>query len=142
MRGGAGPDGGGRVGWRSGRRRGRRLRSVPAPPLLISRESQTDMSRTIQTRGRASARAQTAAAQRIAEMSARAITAALLLRTLAATAIVGQSTDAIAVQATPRKLSLAEAVEIAQRNNPGWLSTQNDQEVADWQVREAYASFL
>jgi hypothetical protein len=35
------------------------------------------MSRTTQTRGRASARAQTAAAQRIAEMSARAITAAL-----------------------------------------------------------------
>ena len=84
------------------------------------------------------------AGHRIAEMMARAVTAALLLLALAVTALVGQSTDAIAVPGTAavRQLSLAEAIEIAQRNNPRWLSTRNDQEVADWQVREAYASFL
>lgn len=64
----------------------------------------------------------------------RALGAALVLLALAATALVGQQ--------APRTLSLAEAVELAKRNNPGWLSTRNDQEAADWQVREAYASLL
>jgi outer membrane protein TolC len=80
---------------------------------------------------------QTAAALRIAEISARALAAALMLLALAATALVAQAPT------TPvRTLSLAEAVALAERNNPLWLSTRNDQEVADWQVREAYASLL
>ncbi|MEJ2541790.1 MAG: TolC family protein [Gemmatimonadota bacterium] len=41
-----------------------------------------------------------------------------------------------------RSLSLSEAVEIAVRNNPVYLSRANDQAAADWQAREAYGSLL
>lgn len=74
------------------------------------------------------------AAGRIAEVLARAVVSALVLLGLAVTALVGQE--------PPRTLTLAQAVALAERNNPRYRSTQNDQEAADWQVREAYASFL
>ncbi len=62
------------------------------------------------------------------------LAAALVLLALAASGLIGQD--------APRTLSLADAVGLAKRNNPGFLSIRNDQEVSDWQVREAYASFL
>jgi outer membrane protein len=86
---------------------------------------------------RSGSTATAAAAGRIAEMAARAFAAALLLLALGVTALVAQQP----AQA-PRTLSLAQAIELAQRNNPNWLSTRNDQDVADWQVRESYASLL
>ncbi|MGH7483557.1 MAG: TolC family protein [Longimicrobiales bacterium] len=46
-----------------------------------------------------------------------------------------------AAQASPG-LSLEEAVELARRNNPGYLAQRNDEHVADWNLREAYGSLL
>lgn len=69
---------------------------------------------------------------------ARPAAAVLLLLVLTATRLVGQEHAAASV----RQLTLAEAIELATRNNPRYLSARNDQEVADWQVRQAYASFL
>jgi len=45
-------------------------------------------------------------------------------------------------QVAPDELTLQEAVELAKANNPTFLSTQNDQSAADWQVRESYAQFV
>jgi outer membrane protein len=59
--------------------------------------------------------------------------AALVLLALAATSLVGQEV---------RELTLQEAIRIAKRNNPAFLSRANDQEPADWQVREAYGQLL
>jgi outer membrane protein len=39
-------------------------------------------------------------------------------------------------------LTLAEAIELAQRNNPDFQAQRNDAVPADWRVREAYAAFL
>lgn len=64
---------------------------------------------------------------------ARVAAGALLLLVTAATALVGQEA---------RRLSLAEAISIAQRSNPGFQMTANDQAPADWNVREAYGQFL
>ena len=58
---------------------------------------------------------------------------ALLLLALTASPLLAQ---------TPRALSLADAVALARRNNPGFLSVRNDEEASAWQVREAYASLL
>jgi len=48
--------------------------------------------------------------------------------------------------ATPREpaatLTLEEALQLARRNNPAYLSTRNDAGVADWEVREAYGRLL
>jgi len=60
--------------------------------------------------------------------------AALVLLALSATSLLGQQ--------APGELTLAEAIALAKTNNPGFLSTQNDQASADWQVREAYAQFV
>lgn len=42
----------------------------------------------------------------------------------------------------PPALSLQEALEIARRNNPAFLSTANDQTVAEWNVRAAYGALV
>lgn len=42
----------------------------------------------------------------------------------------------------PLRLSLEEAVALALRSNPGFQSIRNDEEVAEWQVRSAWASLL
>lgn len=42
----------------------------------------------------------------------------------------------------PAALTLAEALELARRNSPTFLTVRNDVGVADWAVREAYGSFL
>lgn len=60
--------------------------------------------------------------------------AALVFLALLATSLIGQM--------VPQQLTLEEAVGLAKTNNPLFLSTQNDQTAANWQVREAYASFL
>lgn len=39
-------------------------------------------------------------------------------------------------------LTLEEAIGIARRNNPDYLAQRNDDGVADWTVRQSYASFL
>ena len=49
------------------------------------------------------------------------------------------ATSASAQQTT---LTLQDAIELAQRSNPAFLSRSNDTQPADWGVREAYASFL
>lgn len=59
--------------------------------------------------------------------------AAQLLGSLLAASLAAQA---------PRALSLEEALEIAARNNPAYLTRANDQGPADWQVREAYGSLL
>ena len=61
------------------------------------------------------------------------ILAAQLLLSLLATGLVGQEVQ---------QLTLEEAVEIALRNNPNYLSRANDQAAADWQAREAYGGLL
>jgi outer membrane protein TolC len=42
----------------------------------------------------------------------------------------------------PATLSLEEALVLARQNNPGYLATRNDDEVAAWGVREAYGGLL
>jgi outer membrane protein len=49
---------------------------------------------------------------------------------------------ALGGQQPARQLTLEEAIGLAERNNPAYLSAANDQSVADWNVREAYSSFL
>jgi outer membrane protein len=39
-------------------------------------------------------------------------------------------------------LSLEEAIEIALQNNPGLQATRNDEELANWNVRSAYGSWI
>ena len=47
-----------------------------------------------------------------------------------------------AQEAVPSNLSLADALEIARRNNPSFLQTRNDEALADWDVRQAYGALL
>ena len=58
------------------------------------------------------------------------VVAALLMLATAATA------------QEPMALTLDEAVGLAMENNPDYRARQNDQGVADWRVRSAYAEFL
>jgi len=45
--------------------------------------------------------------------------------------------------ATPSAtMTLGEAIDLARRNNPVYRQTANDESLADWNVREAYGSFL
>ena len=46
------------------------------------------------------------------------------------------------VSAQTATLTLEEALELARRNNPAFLSTRNDEGVAEWGVREAYGGLL
>ncbi len=62
----------------------------------------------------------------------------LLVLTFLLSAFAGPG-GAQVVQGT---LSLEDAVRIARRNNPAFLMTANDQEPADWVVRESYGDFL
>jgi len=48
----------------------------------------------------------------------------------------------VAAQQAATQLTLEDAIGLAKGSNPGFLSTQNDQAAANWQVREAYAQFL
>jgi len=63
---------------------------------------------------------------------------ALLAIALAPAISAGQ----VNAQASPKLLTLEDAISLAQRGNPAFLSRSNDTEPAEWQVREAYAGFL
>lgn len=71
---------------------------------------------------------------RAGQPTGKALALALMLLALAAPSLVAQQ--------APSMLTLDEAIDLARRNNPGFLSTQNDQASADWAVREAYGAYL
>ena len=48
----------------------------------------------------------------------------------------------LGAQAVAGRLSLDDAILLARRHNPAFLSTENDQGPADWTVKEAYGLFL
>src|SRR5690606_20858070 len=50
-------------------------------------------------------------------------------------------TDTFAQQ-VPATLTLDEAIAIARRNNPHFLSQRNDEVQADWEVRESYGALM
>lgn len=62
----------------------------------------------------------------------------MLAALLIAAPVVAQDTP----PAAPATLTLDEAITLARQNNPVYRQTQNDESVADWQAREAYANFL
>ena len=70
----------------------------------------------------------------------RALAVAMVLMALMAIAVVGQQ-EPVGAQA-PGQLTLEDAIVLAKGSNPTFLSVQNDQAAANWQVREAYAQFL
>lgn len=49
---------------------------------------------------------------------------------------------AVDAQQAPATLTLDEAIQIARRNNPEYLSRKNDETDADWAVRESYGALL
>jgi outer membrane protein len=65
-----------------------------------------------------------------------------MTRTALALALLPVLPGLAAAQEAPATLSLAEAVELAREHNPEYRARLNDEAVADWGVREAYASFL
>lgn len=50
--------------------------------------------------------------------------------------------SARAQETVPGKMSLEQAIDIARRNNPTYLQSANDMDVADWDVRQAYGQLL
>jgi outer membrane protein len=48
----------------------------------------------------------------------------------------------LGAQQAAERLTLQDAIALAKGSNPTFLSAQNDQAAANWQVREAYAQFL
>ena len=48
----------------------------------------------------------------------------------------------LTAQAAPLPLTLEEAIRLARENNPDYVSRLNDEGVAEWGLRSAYASFL
>jgi outer membrane protein len=74
-----------------------------------------------------------AIAQELVQPLAQPLVQALVLLALVATTLVAQEV---------RPLSLDEAIRIAKRYNPNYLQQANDQEPADWEVREAYGNLL
>lgn len=61
---------------------------------------------------------------------------------LSAVASVALAVGSVTAQEAPLTLSLDEAVELARLNNPGFQTARNDLDVADWNVRSAWASLL
>ena len=58
-----------------------------------------------------------------------------IMAALIASPLAGQVT-------VPSTLSLADALDIAQENNPSFLQTRNDERLADWDVKQAYGQLL
>ncbi|MDZ7779560.1 MAG: TolC family protein [Gemmatimonadota bacterium] len=48
----------------------------------------------------------------------------------------------VTAQTRAEHLTLEDAIELARANNPTFLSTENDRDVASWREREAYGAFL
>ena len=63
-------------------------------------------------------------------------------RLVALVALAGSAAKAQTPTAAPTTLSLEEALSIARRNNPVYLQTANDRDVATSNVRAAYASLV
>ncbi len=61
--------------------------------------------------------------------------------TLACT-LLALAAGSLRAQEVPKSLTLDDAINLAERNNPAFLSTKNDQGPAAWKVREAYGQFL
>jgi outer membrane protein len=59
---------------------------------------------------------------------------------LAAAATMATAMMALGQETT--RLTLQDAIDLARRNNPTFLQTQNDEAAADWGVREAYTSLF
>lgn len=74
-------------------------------------------------------------------MALRGVVHGVLPVTVLAAAVLGWAPVPAGAQA-PIPLTLEEALELAVRNNPGFLATRNDEAAADWRVREGYAGFL
>jgi outer membrane protein TolC len=68
----------------------------------------------------------------------RTLAAALVLLLL----VTGPALDGQTPEARTLPLSLDQALELARQNNPTYLSARNDRAVADWGVRQAWASLL
>jgi len=47
-----------------------------------------------------------------------------------------------AAQEIQGSLTLEDAIRLARRNNPAFLGTANDEDLAEWRVRESYGDFL
>jgi outer membrane protein len=60
--------------------------------------------------------------------------------TLAAGALLATAAMALGQETT--RLTLSEAIDLARENNPGFLTTQNNEAAADWGVREATSNLL
>ena len=63
-------------------------------------------------------------------------------RVLTLTAAALLATAAMALGQEPVRLTLDEAIELARENNPTFLTTQNNEAVADWGVREATSNLF
>lgn len=48
----------------------------------------------------------------------------------------------VRAQQAPEALSLTEAIALARQHNPDYLAQRNNEDVAEWAVREAYGAFL
>jgi len=64
------------------------------------------------------------------------------VRTLTLAALLVLPFGLGAQETVPPRLTLEQALEIARGNNPGFLQTRNDAELADWDVREATSQFF
>lgn len=63
-------------------------------------------------------------------------------RTFFAFAAILVMTSPVSAQSPPATLTLDEAIQLARRYSPSYRSQVNDEAVADWAVRSAYASLL
>jgi outer membrane protein len=63
-------------------------------------------------------------------------------KTMLLAAALAVTAGGLEAQEAPATLTLEEAVALARENNPGYRSQLNDEAVADWGVRSAYAAFL
>ncbi len=63
-------------------------------------------------------------------------------RIVVLTALALLLTASMALAQQPELLTLGQAIDLARRNNPIYLSTQNDEAAADWAVREAYSRLV
>jgi len=61
---------------------------------------------------------------------------------VAAALLILTSATAMQAQQAPASLTLEQAIELARRNNPEFLSQVNDEAESEWAVREAYGALV
>jgi outer membrane protein len=66
----------------------------------------------------------------------------MMKRGVVAVMLVAATTNDAAAQRPPASLSLEEAVQLARRYSPSYRMQANDEAVADWNVRSAFAALL